>query len=153
MGRGGTSGRALALIELKPGGPAEEGFLGPDTKRLWVNDGGLNDLPVPEHAPGDRSRRQVAVVGVVLAFLSAERTFLIQGLVGQGGLSLELLDELCEPAGRNEKLQVGFLIDIALSRAPAEGGVVALDTVDCGLRVDGEAAAGVDGHKVVRDAA
>jgi hypothetical protein len=81
-----------------------------------------------------------------------ESTFLIQGLVSQRRLPLELLNKFCEPAGRNKKLQVGLLIDIAFSRTPTKSGIVALHTIHRGLRVDGEAATSVHRDKVVRDA-
>lgn len=135
MGRGvlGVDGLPLAL-------PQRERLVLPDKEGVRVDDGGLHDLLIGPDTPGDGVHDGLALEGDVGDHLAVD----IDGLEGDEGELRGQLDQLLEVCARGEELEVGLLVDIAVGRAPADRGVVALGAVHARLAVDGEKAVAVE---------
>ena len=116
------AGGRVGCVEHLPLLPELEGFVLPGEERQRVGYGRLDDLAVREDTPGDGIHRVGGHVGTDVTF-AVDRGVGEDGLhTGGAGLD-EVVENLVEDLGGAEEFDVGFLVDEAVGRSPADIGV------------------------------
>jgi hypothetical protein len=140
-------GGAVSLVDVGPlVHPAAEGLVFIEAERSLVDDCWLDDFTVGEDSPG----HSVDVIILKVDVLMVD-TRSVDGLIAHSVVMVQVLNQGVDELLRNEELEVGLLVNIALRWAPAEDWVAGRGPVDAGLRVDSEELVCVQADELVFD--